>query len=76
MCTYGIGLPFDHPIWQNLPQCTCGGLTLPPAWDNPPRVRFDDFGVRVELEPVIIAPALPPARGRRAGRKRYEAPLR
>lgn len=24
MCTYGIGLPFDHPIWRNLPPCRCG----------------------------------------------------
>lgn len=47
MCTYGIGLPFDHPIWQNLPPCHCGlsvpqqtYLTLPPRWDNPPRLPW------------------------------------
>ena len=29
MCTYGIGLPFDHPIWRTLPPCDCGGSSLP-----------------------------------------------
>ena len=40
MCTYGIGLPYDHPIWQNLPPCTCGTrYTIEPRWDNPIRTR-------------------------------------
>jgi hypothetical protein len=26
MCTYGIGLPFDHPIWETLPPCGCGTI--------------------------------------------------
>lgn len=29
MCIYGIGLPFDHPIWQNLPPCHCGQGAIP-----------------------------------------------
>lgn len=70
MCTYGIGLPFDHPIWQNLPPCHCGGGATYPM--KP--IRFEDFGIRVQPEPTIEAPPSPPARGRRA--KRYEAPLR
>lgn len=69
MCTYGIGLPFDHPIWQNLPPCHCGLGATPMQ-----PIRYEDFGVRIAPEPVIIAPPLPPARGRRA--KRYEAPIR
>lgn len=42
MCTYGIGLPFDHPIWQSLPPCRCGGPAPTPSlwrevisWDEP-----------------------------------------
>lgn len=33
MCVYGIGLPFDHPIWQNLPPCHCG-VKFGPSWDQ------------------------------------------
>jgi hypothetical protein len=54
VCTYGIGLPFDHPIWQSLPPCRCGdnGFTSPdigwapltptitPQWQ--PTYRFTD----------------------------------
>ena len=29
MCVYGIGLPFDHPIWLNLPPCRCGWESRP-----------------------------------------------
>lgn len=45
MCTYGIGLPFDHPIWRNLPPCTCGQLPGPMNplrdwrwWERPVKV--------------------------------------
>lgn len=72
MCTYGIGLPFDHPIWQSLPPCNCGTTALPMK----PAIRLQDFGVRIQPEPDIYATPLPPARGKRAKRKRYEAPTR
>lgn len=43
MCTYGIGLPFDHPIWRNLPPCRCGYDT--PLNGQPvPRSPKVDFG--------------------------------
>lgn len=35
MCTYGIGLPFDHPIWRNLPPCRCGGNAVQPSITQP-----------------------------------------
>lgn len=73
MCTYGIGLPFDHPIWQNLPPCNCGTAALPmkPVRDW----RMEDFGIRVQPEPSIVAPPMPPARAKRVRPKRYEAPV-
>lgn len=40
MCTYGIGLPFDHPIWQNLPPCRCG-LSVN---TNDPYVEWRPYG--------------------------------
>jgi hypothetical protein len=72
MCTYGIGLPFDHPIWQNLPPCHCGIGAQPLS----SAVRFEDFGIRIAPEPDIwpVAP-LPPAKARRM-RRGYEAPTR
>jgi hypothetical protein len=55
MCIYGIGLPFDHPIWRNLPPCTCGQSVQYPVvkdwrwWERPivideRRVTWSDTG--------------------------------
>lgn len=81
MCVYGIGLPFDHPIWDNLPPCKCSGgmlvepYWLPPAWDNPPKVtpgpawqptyRFSDHSNPVMVEHVPARPKGKRRRGRR-----------
>ena len=35
MCVWGIGLPFDHPIWQNLPPCRCANGNVPTTTTEP-----------------------------------------
>jgi hypothetical protein len=49
MCVYGIGLPYDHPIWKSLPPCKCGD---------------DEWSHKSPFEPVLPRqPGLPPAWG-------------
>ncbi len=56
MCVYGIGLPFDHPIWRNLPPCRCGTeyqTQFPSVWvtDLPP-ARWRVVGTDLVMEVV------------------------
>lgn len=57
MCIYGIGLPFDHPIWRNLPPCRCGTdvTYFPSVWaSDTPDVRWRIVGG--DREVVFVSP--------------------
>lgn len=50
MCVYGIGLPFDHPIWRNLPPCRCGYENDTFDWGDgnlPQLPKVDAFGALI-----------------------------
>lgn len=59
MCTYGIGLPFDHPIWRNLPPCTCGQAQASRDWrwwERPVRVDGKTITWSTTTNTITIQP--------------------